>query len=267
MGSDADTEDYGFEYSEEEPEEQDVDIENQYYNSKGDITYGRSRGAPRRCNRTYTFEEVRFTNRAVDDCSMQRFIENLSQLRPEMVQAVNNRDYASCFDLVRRILDDMERDIMHGPASHMPPVYFPSDYPTGNISQRHSRRSSYHAGEEAPYSPPEETFYQSADEATSGEGTSYHAGEGTSGHADESSSQHSLRDWFRNMEQYTQLLSTPSAPMPTQEIQRMMTPMPTQESDSPVSDPEPENDPAPSRRPGLRKILKKSYDRWVRKEK
>lgn len=33
--SDADMEDYGFEYSEEEPEEQDVDIENQYYNSKG----------------------------------------------------------------------------------------------------------------------------------------------------------------------------------------------------------------------------------------
>lgn len=32
---DADMEDYGFEYSEEEPEEQDVDIENQYYNSKG----------------------------------------------------------------------------------------------------------------------------------------------------------------------------------------------------------------------------------------
>ncbi|XP_028760255.1 COP9 signalosome complex subunit 2-like [Neltuma alba] len=35
MASDADMEDYGFEYSEEEPEEQDVDIENQYYNSKG----------------------------------------------------------------------------------------------------------------------------------------------------------------------------------------------------------------------------------------
>ncbi|KAL0390754.1 UNVERIFIED_CONTAM: COP9 signalosome complex subunit [Sesamum calycinum] len=35
MGSDADMEDYGFEYSDEEPEEQDVDIENQYYNSKG----------------------------------------------------------------------------------------------------------------------------------------------------------------------------------------------------------------------------------------
>ncbi|RZC79155.1 hypothetical protein C5167_046074 [Papaver somniferum] len=35
MGSDAEMEDYGFEYSEEEPEEQDVDIENQYYNSKG----------------------------------------------------------------------------------------------------------------------------------------------------------------------------------------------------------------------------------------
>ena len=35
MGSDADMEDYGFEYSEEEPEEQDVDVENQYYNSKG----------------------------------------------------------------------------------------------------------------------------------------------------------------------------------------------------------------------------------------
>ncbi|KAG6436726.1 hypothetical protein SASPL_101628 [Salvia splendens] len=31
---DADMEDYGFEYSDEEPEEQDVDIENQYYNSK-----------------------------------------------------------------------------------------------------------------------------------------------------------------------------------------------------------------------------------------
>ena len=34
---DADMEDYGFEYSDEEPEEQDVDIENQYYNSKGNI--------------------------------------------------------------------------------------------------------------------------------------------------------------------------------------------------------------------------------------
>lgn len=32
---DADMEDYGFEYSEDEQEEQDVDIENQYYNSKG----------------------------------------------------------------------------------------------------------------------------------------------------------------------------------------------------------------------------------------
>lgn len=30
-------EDYGFEYSDEEPEEQDVDIENQYYNSKGAV--------------------------------------------------------------------------------------------------------------------------------------------------------------------------------------------------------------------------------------
>lgn len=39
MGLDADMEDYGFEYSEEEPEEQDVDIENQYYNSKGKIIY------------------------------------------------------------------------------------------------------------------------------------------------------------------------------------------------------------------------------------
>lgn len=36
-GADADMEDYGFEYSDEEPEEQDVDIENQYYNSKGSI--------------------------------------------------------------------------------------------------------------------------------------------------------------------------------------------------------------------------------------
>lgn len=35
MFLDADMEDYGFEYSEEEAEEQDVDIENQYYNSKG----------------------------------------------------------------------------------------------------------------------------------------------------------------------------------------------------------------------------------------
>ena len=34
---DADMEDYGFEYSEEEPEEQDVDIENQYYNAKGNF--------------------------------------------------------------------------------------------------------------------------------------------------------------------------------------------------------------------------------------
>ncbi|RYR26785.1 hypothetical protein Ahy_B02g061086 isoform D [Arachis hypogaea] len=33
--TDADMEDYGFEYSDEEQEEQDVDIENQYYNSKG----------------------------------------------------------------------------------------------------------------------------------------------------------------------------------------------------------------------------------------
>ncbi|KAJ7536647.1 hypothetical protein O6H91_12G076200 [Diphasiastrum complanatum] len=37
MDSDADMEDYGFEYSDEEPEEQDVDIENQYYNSKGSV--------------------------------------------------------------------------------------------------------------------------------------------------------------------------------------------------------------------------------------
>ncbi|KAF3618966.1 COP9 signalosome complex subunit 2 [Capsicum annuum] len=34
-GFNEDMEDYGFEYSDEEPEEQDVDIENQYYNSKG----------------------------------------------------------------------------------------------------------------------------------------------------------------------------------------------------------------------------------------
>lgn len=37
--ADADMEDYGFEYSDEEPEEQDVDIENQYYNSKGFSIY------------------------------------------------------------------------------------------------------------------------------------------------------------------------------------------------------------------------------------
>jgi len=30
-------EDYGFEYSDEEGDEQDVDIENEYYNSKGFI--------------------------------------------------------------------------------------------------------------------------------------------------------------------------------------------------------------------------------------
>ena len=30
-------EDYGFEYSDEEEVEQDVDIENQYYNSKGSV--------------------------------------------------------------------------------------------------------------------------------------------------------------------------------------------------------------------------------------
>ena len=34
---DADMEDYGFEYSDEEGDEQDVDIENEYYNSKGFI--------------------------------------------------------------------------------------------------------------------------------------------------------------------------------------------------------------------------------------
>mmetsp|Transcript_33556 Transcript_33556/g.99906 ORF Transcript_33556/g.99906 Transcript_33556/m.99906 type:complete len:438 (-) Transcript_33556:1484-2797(-) len=33
--SDDDMEDYGFEYSDEEPDEEDVDIENQYYNAKG----------------------------------------------------------------------------------------------------------------------------------------------------------------------------------------------------------------------------------------
>lgn len=32
--------DYGFEYSDEEPEEEDVDIENQYYNSKGQSWWG-----------------------------------------------------------------------------------------------------------------------------------------------------------------------------------------------------------------------------------
>ncbi len=37
-------EDYGFEYSDDEPEEEDVDIENQYYNAKG--VY-RSRAATR----------------------------------------------------------------------------------------------------------------------------------------------------------------------------------------------------------------------------
>lgn len=34
--SDDEMEDYGFEYSDEEPEEEDVDIENQYYNAKGE---------------------------------------------------------------------------------------------------------------------------------------------------------------------------------------------------------------------------------------
>ncbi len=33
--SDDEMEDYGFEYSDEDPEEEDVDIENQYYNAKG----------------------------------------------------------------------------------------------------------------------------------------------------------------------------------------------------------------------------------------
>ncbi|KFM23413.1 COP9 signalosome complex subunit 2 [Auxenochlorella protothecoides] len=35
MDDDSDMEDYGFDYSEDEMEEQDVDVENQYYNSKG----------------------------------------------------------------------------------------------------------------------------------------------------------------------------------------------------------------------------------------
>ncbi len=33
----SDMEDYGFEYSDEEYGEEDVDIENQYYNSKGQL--------------------------------------------------------------------------------------------------------------------------------------------------------------------------------------------------------------------------------------
>lgn len=37
-----DAADYGFEYSDEEIEEEDVDIENQYYNSKGRVTYKNS---------------------------------------------------------------------------------------------------------------------------------------------------------------------------------------------------------------------------------
>lgn len=40
----SDMEDYGFEYSEDEYAEEDVDIENQYYNSKG----GRPAPVPRR---------------------------------------------------------------------------------------------------------------------------------------------------------------------------------------------------------------------------
>jgi hypothetical protein len=35
-------EDYGFEYSDEDGSEQDVDIENQYYNSKGLVPSARS---------------------------------------------------------------------------------------------------------------------------------------------------------------------------------------------------------------------------------
>ncbi|KAJ6796902.1 serine/threonine-protein phosphatase 7 long form-like protein [Iris pallida] len=155
----------------------------------GDISYRRWYGAPRIGNRAYTFEEIRFTNRAVDDCSMRRFIDNICQLRPEMVQAIIDRDYASTFNLVQRILEGMERDLKYGPAPHMPPVYIPPDYPTGNVSQRQSRKSSYHPGEEAPYHPPEETFYHSADEAPYGEGTSYQpTGEGTSGYAGEGTS-------------------------------------------------------------------------------
>lgn len=38
--SDDDMEDYGFEYSDEDVEEEDVDIENQYYNSKGTCQLG-----------------------------------------------------------------------------------------------------------------------------------------------------------------------------------------------------------------------------------
>lgn len=33
--SDDEMEDYGFEYTDEEEQEEDVDVENQYYNSKG----------------------------------------------------------------------------------------------------------------------------------------------------------------------------------------------------------------------------------------
>lgn len=40
--------DYGFEYSDEDVEEADVDIENQYYNSKGTSRYAQP-GLPSKC--------------------------------------------------------------------------------------------------------------------------------------------------------------------------------------------------------------------------
>ncbi len=45
--------DYGFEYSEEEDQEEDVDIENQYYNSKGrQAEYGKGTRVHQRAARS-----------------------------------------------------------------------------------------------------------------------------------------------------------------------------------------------------------------------
>ena len=60
--------DYGFEYSDEEVEEEDVDIENQYYNSKGGVgstaTVGAWQGSTRRRHRCIDESSHRFAGKA-----------------------------------------------------------------------------------------------------------------------------------------------------------------------------------------------------------
>lgn len=56
--SDDEMEDYGFEYTDEEEQEEDVDVENQYYNSKG-----MTQRPLRSCKRSIASPQVCWSNR------------------------------------------------------------------------------------------------------------------------------------------------------------------------------------------------------------